>query len=89
MNVVIRRQRYTLLPGIQKVHRRVTVRGQDIDDVPTQYSMHGLEPYELPVVGKILLSFSSAKFHSTKKAFADTCLVDYFDRDLKVSSVYL
>jgi hypothetical protein len=50
-----------LLPGIQKVHRRVTVRGQDIDDVPTQYSMHGLEPYELPVVGKHLLSFSPAK----------------------------
>ncbi|RZC40478.1 uncharacterized protein BDFB_006163, partial [Asbolus verrucosus] len=51
LNVVIQRHRYTLLPGIQKVHRRVTVRGQDINDVPTQYSMHGLEPYELPVVG--------------------------------------
>lgn len=51
-NVVINKQRYTLLPGIQKIHRRVTVKGKDINDVPTQYSMHGLEPYELPVVGK-------------------------------------
>ncbi|XP_044269859.1 uncharacterized protein LOC123014691 [Tribolium madens] len=50
-NVVINKQRYTLFPGIQKIHRRVTVRGRDINDVPTQYSMHGLEPYELPVVG--------------------------------------
>ncbi|KAJ3663857.1 hypothetical protein Zmor_008078 [Zophobas morio] len=51
LNVVIQRHRYTLLPGIQKVHRRVTVKGTDINDVPTQYSMHGLEHYELPVVG--------------------------------------
>jgi len=50
-NVAIQRQRYYLLPGIRTVHRRVTVRGEDINDVPTKYSMTGLEPYELPVVG--------------------------------------
>lgn len=52
LNVVIKRHRYTLLPGVQKIHRRVTVRGSDINDIPTQYSMHGLERYEIPVVGK-------------------------------------
>lgn len=52
-NVTIKRQRYYLLPGLQKIHRRVTVRGQDINDVPTKYTMTGLEPYEIPVVGKI------------------------------------
>lgn len=52
LNVFVHKQKYYLLPGIRKVHRRVTVRGQDIQDVPTKYSMTGLEPYELPVVGK-------------------------------------
>lgn len=52
LNVVIKRHHYTLSPGIQNIHRRVTVKGSDINDIPTQYSMHGLEPYEIPVVGK-------------------------------------
>ncbi|KAG5876887.1 hypothetical protein JTB14_003211 [Gonioctena quinquepunctata] len=51
INVSIKKQRCYLLPGIQKIHRRVTVRGQEINDVPTKYTMSGLESYEHPVVG--------------------------------------
>ncbi|CAG9824290.1 unnamed protein product [Phaedon cochleariae] len=51
INVTIKRQRCYLLPGMQKIHRRVTVRGEEINDVPTKYTMNGLEPYEIPVVG--------------------------------------
>lgn len=51
-NVHIKRQKLYLVPGIQNDHRRVTVRGLDIGDIPTQYTMTGLQPYELPVVGK-------------------------------------
>ncbi|CAH1998645.1 unnamed protein product [Acanthoscelides obtectus] len=50
-NVYIKKKRYHLLPGMQKRHRRVTVRGTEINDVPTKYTMTGLEPCELPVVG--------------------------------------
>lgn len=63
-NVTIKRQRYYLLPGIQKIHRRVTVRGEDIMDVPTKYTMTGLEPYEIPVVGEF------AKILKTHKKFS-------------------
>lgn len=52
IKVNIKKRRCHLLPGMQKIHRRVTVRGQEIKDVPTKYTMTGLEPYELPVVGK-------------------------------------
>lgn len=52
INVNINRHRCHLLPGMDKIHRRVTVRGKEINDVPTQYTMSGLEPYEIPVVGK-------------------------------------
>ncbi|ENN76149.1 hypothetical protein HUJ04_000027 [Dendroctonus ponderosae] len=50
-NVHIKRQKLYLIPGIKNDHRRVTVRGLDINDVPTKYTMTGLQPYELPVVG--------------------------------------
>lgn len=42
---------FLLKPGIQRNARRVTVRGKDIGDIPTKYTMTGLEPYEIPVVG--------------------------------------
>lgn len=42
---------FLLKPGIQRNERRVTVRGKDIGDIPTKYTMTGLEPYEIPVVG--------------------------------------
>lgn len=51
-NITLKRHRYTLVPGIKADHRRFTVRGQDIGDVPTKYTMTGLQPYEIPVVGK-------------------------------------
>lgn len=53
MKVNIKKRGCYLLPGMQKIHRRVTVRGQEIKDIPTKYTMTGLEPYELPVVGKL------------------------------------
>uniref|UniRef100_A0A6P7GN29 Uncharacterized protein LOC114344675 n=1 Tax=Diabrotica virgifera virgifera TaxID=50390 RepID=A0A6P7GN29_DIAVI len=49
--VSINKHRCYLLPGIQKIHRRFTVRGKDINDVPTKYTMTGLESFEIPVVG--------------------------------------
>lgn len=52
INVNIKRHRYTLLPGIQTTLRRVTVRGEDAGDIPTKYTMTGLQPYEIPVVGE-------------------------------------
>ncbi|KAL1513234.1 hypothetical protein ABEB36_002669 [Hypothenemus hampei] len=51
VNVNIQKRRLQLIPGIRNNYRRVTVRGADIKDVPTKYTMTGLEPYELPVVG--------------------------------------
>lgn len=57
INVNINRHRCHLLPGMQKIHRRVTVRGEEINDVPTKYTMTGLEPYEIPVVGECTLLF--------------------------------
>lgn len=43
---------YELKPGIKSSLRRITVNGADIKDIPCQYSVVGLERYELPVVGK-------------------------------------
>ncbi|CAG9768047.1 unnamed protein product [Ceutorhynchus assimilis] len=51
VNIHVKRQRLYLVPGILNNYRRVTVRGSDINDVPTKYTMTGLEPYEIPVVG--------------------------------------
>ncbi|XP_030756595.1 uncharacterized protein LOC115882563 [Sitophilus oryzae] len=51
INVTIKNQRWYLTPGIQNNYRRITVKGQDINDVPTKYTMTGMEPYEIPVVG--------------------------------------
>lgn len=52
VNIHIKKQRLYLIPGIKNNYRRVTVRGKDINDVPTKYTMTGLEDYELPVVGE-------------------------------------
>lgn len=43
---------YELKPGIKSSSRRITVNGCDIKDIPCQYSIVGLERYELPVIGK-------------------------------------
>ncbi|CAG9786770.1 unnamed protein product [Diatraea saccharalis] len=42
---------YELKPGIVSSARRITVNGGDIKDIPCQYSLVGLERYELPVIG--------------------------------------
>lgn len=54
INVNIKHHRYFLSPGILTNHRRVTVRGEDVNDVPTKYTMTGLEPYEIPIVGECI-----------------------------------
>lgn len=45
---------YELKPGIKSSSRRITVNGSDIKDIPCQYTVVGLERYELPVIGKFL-----------------------------------
>lgn len=47
---------YELKPGIQSSSRRITVNGSDVKDIPCQYSVVGLERYELPVIGTLLNS---------------------------------
>lgn len=54
---------FELKPGIESSSRRVTVNGADVNDIPCQYSIVGLERYELPVIGKkhFILSFIALK----------------------------
>lgn len=47
---------YELKPGIKSSSRRIKVNGGDVNDIPCQYSIVGLERYELPVVGEYLQS---------------------------------
>lgn len=61
INVNIKRHRYTLLPGINTTQRRVTVNGEAIGDIPTKYTMTGLQPYEIPVVGEFSNTISIFK----------------------------
>ncbi|XP_063239418.1 uncharacterized protein LOC134540543 [Bacillus rossius redtenbacheri] len=42
---------YILTPGVNDKCRRVTVRGRAIGDIPTQYTVTGLDAYEMPVIG--------------------------------------
>lgn len=42
---------FLLKPGVHSSARRVTVSGKDIGDIPTKYTMTGLQDYEIPVVG--------------------------------------
>lgn len=42
---------YEMKPGIKSSSRRIKVSGADIKDIPCQYSVVGLEKYELPVIG--------------------------------------
>ncbi|KAL1138191.1 hypothetical protein AAG570_009883, partial [Ranatra chinensis] len=45
------RRGYTLTPGINRKLRSTVVRGDSISDVPTIYSISGLDTHELPVIG--------------------------------------
>lgn len=49
------RKGYELKPGIESSSRRIKVNGGDVNDIPCQYSIVGLEKYELPVIGKFKL----------------------------------
>nr|CAD7590117.1 unnamed protein product [Timema genevievae] len=42
---------FTLTPGVSDHCRRITVSGQLIGDVPIQYTVIGLNVYEIPVIG--------------------------------------
>lgn len=50
------RKGFTLTPGINKKQRSTVVQGSTIGDVPTRYTIFGLEPHELPVIGKQYMS---------------------------------
>lgn len=50
------RKGFTLTPGINNKQRSTVVQGSTIGDVPTRYTIFGLEPYELPVIGKQFVS---------------------------------
>lgn len=45
------RRGFTLTPGVSDKWRRTTVHGEMIGDVPTRYTITGLEAHEMPVVG--------------------------------------
>ncbi|KAI5710592.1 hypothetical protein M8J76_015003 [Diaphorina citri] len=45
------RRGYTLVPGVDNKYRTVTVSGAAIGDAPTTYTVTGLEPFEMPVIG--------------------------------------
>lgn len=45
------RRGFTLTPGISCHHRSTVVKGSSIGDIPTTYTVVGLERYELPVIG--------------------------------------
>ncbi|XP_050434302.1 uncharacterized protein LOC126841730 isoform X2 [Adelges cooleyi] len=42
---------YTLKPGVDNKQRQLVLNGCSIGDAPTVYTITGLEPYELPVIG--------------------------------------
>lgn len=55
MNVTVgshQRRGFTLTPGINDKWRHTTVLGESIGDVPTRYTITGLEAHELPVIGE-------------------------------------
>ena len=56
MNVTVgtlHRRGYMLSPGINDMCRHTTVLGESIADIPTRYTITGLETHELPVIGKL------------------------------------
>ncbi|XP_022920978.2 uncharacterized protein [Onthophagus taurus] len=51
LNVNIKNHRYYLIPGVKKNSRWIKVNGSEINDVPTKYTIKGIEQHELPAVG--------------------------------------
>jgi hypothetical protein len=57
MNVTVgshQRRGFTLTPGTNDKWRHITVLGESIGDVPTRYTITGLEAHELSVIGEWL-----------------------------------
>lgn len=48
------RRGFTLIPGVNDKWRRTTVLGESIRDIPTRYTITGLEAHELPVIGELI-----------------------------------
>ncbi|XP_066998270.2 uncharacterized protein [Anabrus simplex] len=48
------RRGFTMTPGVSDKCRRITVRGNLIGDIPTCYTITGLEAHELPVIGTFI-----------------------------------
>jgi hypothetical protein len=46
------RRGFTLTPGINDKWRHITVLGESIGDIPTRYTITGLEAHELSVIGE-------------------------------------
>ena len=53
VNVIIghHQRGFSLTPGVNDKWRHTTIFGRSIGDIPTQYTITGLEPHELPVIG--------------------------------------
>lgn len=60
------RRGFTLMPGINNKLRSTVVKGVNIGDAPTRYTITGLEPYEMPVIGNILIIISCGKIFKTR-----------------------
>lgn len=56
MNVTVgsHQRGFTLTPGVSDKCRRTTVLGESIGDIPTRYTITGLEAHELPVIGELI-----------------------------------
>jgi hypothetical protein len=57
MNVTVgshHRRGFTLTPGVNDKWRHTTILGESIGDIPTRYTITGLEAYELPVIGELI-----------------------------------
>ncbi|XP_077298327.1 uncharacterized protein LOC143919727 isoform X2 [Arctopsyche grandis] len=54
---------FELKPGIQSSSRRTTIIGEEVGDVPTKYTIVGLEPFELPIIGTYVDSRIISGFH--------------------------
>jgi hypothetical protein len=57
MNVTVgshHRRGFTLTPGVNDKWRCTTILGESIGDIPTRYTITGLEAHELPVIGELI-----------------------------------
>lgn len=55
------RKGFTLVPGINNKQRSTVINGNKFGDVPTRYTIFGLESYEIPVIGNYNFFLSKNK----------------------------